>query len=985
MTNQSSRITKTGLAASVAWGALGMFAFATSAHAQTPSVAPAQTPEVVVVTGSRIAGQATQGISPVQIVTGEAIRNSAGVDVDQILKELSQFAPSTGQTTSPALLESHGASTLDMRGLGQNRTLVLVNGQRATPNGFRNSVDINTIPSTLIKRIETLTGGAAAVYGADAVAGVTNFILNDSYQGLEVTFSGNTSEQNDATNYTVGITGGLNFFEGRGNITAHVAYTDRGELLRGDRDWAKNEVNDLGLPFGGPFATVGGNFTRATAGGNFNLTSVGGPASSNTIFFPTSGSPRNTNPNEPLSFKEAFINGNERQNAALFAKFEFNKHFEVFGRYQYAVINNKSWALPVNSASHASAASFVLRSDNPYINTPALSAIFSPLFLTGARNATDTAAAPNGPLAAGEVRSVRLNVTRIMDEFGLRNDYAEREMTQLVLGFKGEITKNIGYEFNYIDGKNTETVDRENAGVATRLSQAANVTVVNGQAACVDPSNGCVPINLFGAGSVSAAAAEWVGGGRFFFNQRNREQKVMSLAVSGTTEDFFSLPAGPIGFSIGVESRDEWGNTLFGDRARLAQTMAAGATGFRLPQSAAYDLVEGFGELRVPILADLPFIKRLEFEGAYRKTEHSQAGEYETSKVGATWSITDDLRLRGSQQTVVRGANLGELFNLIAFPTYTGTRLDPCSNPTVELTTAEFCALAGAPTAPYDGTLRNLVTTPQGGDPNMQPETGETVTYGFVYTPKFIEGLSMVVDYYKISIDNAISGISADDRLTICYRETRDINSPVCQSIRRDPTTKLITEILTADTNIASLSTSGTDFSIYYNAKLPSALPGDRINISFTGTMLESFQRKADPRPTTLVFDCAGRFGGAALGSGACTDSGLGTRAQPDFRSTLNVAWSAKKLTIRGAWRYFGETDILIPNANLVQHISPWDYFDLGASYRINDNLRVSGSITNVFDKLPPVLGSNQSDANTLPNQYDIIGRRYGINLVWKM
>jgi iron complex outermembrane recepter protein len=982
MTNPTRRPTRSNLTSTIALSALAAMAFNTTVCAQASQ--PAQEPEVVIVTGSRIATLATRGISPVQIVSAEAIQNTAGVDVDQILKELSQFSPSTGQTTSPALLESHGASTLDMRGLGQNRTLVLVNGQRATPNGFRNSVDINTIPSTLIKRVETLTGGAAAVYGADAVAGVTNFILNDSYQGLEVTFSGNTSEQNDATNYTVGITGGLNFMEGRGNITAHVAYTDRSVLLRGDREWARNEVNDLGLPFGGPLATVGGQFTRTVAGGNFNLSGVGGPASTNTIFFPTTGSPRNTNPNEPLSFKEAFINPNDRQNAAVFAKFEFNKHFEVFGRYQYSLINNKSWTLPVNGGTNVGSP-ILIRSDNPYINTPALSAIFSPLFLTNARNATDTAAAPNGPLAAGEVRSVRLTVSRIMDEFGYRNDYAEREMTQLVLGFKGELTKHIGYEFNYIDGKNTETVDRENAGVASRMAQATNVTTVNGQAACVDPSNGCVPMNLFGAGAVSAAAAEWVGGGRFFFNQRNREQKVINLAVSGTTEDFFSLPAGPIGFSIGVENRDEWGNTLFGDRARLALTMASGSTGFRLNQSAAYDLTEVFGELRVPLLANLPFVERLEFEGAYRKTDHSQAGEYETSKLGLNWEITDDFRLRGSQQTVVRGANLGELFNLINFPLYTGTRVDPCSNPTVELTTAEFCAAAGAPTAPYDGTLRNLVTTPQGGDPNMDPEEGDTVTYGFVYTPKFVPGLSVVVDYYKISIDNAISGISADDRLSICYRETRDLSSPICQSIRRDPTTKLITEILTADTNIALLKTSGTDFSIYYNARIPKGIPGDRINISYTGTMLESYERRADSRPATLVFDCAGRFGGGALGGGACTDSGLGTRALPDFRSTLNVAWSKGKLTVRGAWRYFGETDILIPNANLIQHIQPYDYFDMGVSYKFNDNLRMTANVTNLLNTEPPIMGSNQTDANTLPNQYDIIGRRYGINLVWKM
>jgi outer membrane receptor protein involved in Fe transport len=192
------------------------------------------------------------------------------------------------------------------------------------------------------------------------------------------------------------------------------------------------------------------------------------------------------------------------------------------------------------------------------------------------------------------------------------------------------------------------------------------------------------------------------------------------------------------------------------------------------------------------------------------------------------------------------------------------------------------------------------------------------------------------------------------------------------------------------DTNLTLLKTSGVDFSIYYNAKLPKALPGDRINITFQGGTVDSFVRLLFPSDN--LFDCAGDFGG-----GACSDAGTGIRAIPAFRSNLAVAWMDGPLTIRGAWRYQGQVDALIKrvpepqwrnvaaNTNNVQHIDAWDYFDLGFSYKINDNLRIGGTVSNLFDKEPPILGSAQQDANTLPNQYDIIGRRYAINLVWRM
>jgi iron complex outermembrane receptor protein len=982
---------RTALTMGVALAALLM---GNSAFAQATAPAPAA--EVVVVTGSRIATAVNRAISPIQVIDAETIRASGQIDIDQLLKEQNQFLPSTGQTTSPALLESHGASTLDMRGLGQNRTLVLVNGQRATPNGFRNSADVNTIPAALIKRVEYLTGGAAAVYGADAVAGVTNFILNDSYQGLEVTATGNTSEEGDAQSYVIGATYGKNMFQDRFNVTGHVSYSDRGVLLRSDRDWSRFEVNDFGQPLGTTtnattraitgIPTVGGQFTRLGAGPGFNLSGIGGASSATTFFIRNNSSLSVLNPLEDTSQFEAFINPLDRLNAAVFSKFEFNKNFEVYGRYLWSKINNESWTIPVNAFTNPNAQTILVRRDNPFI-TPELANVFSPAFNL---NVTGTAAGNE---------AMRLSVNRIMTEFGRRQDNTERLLSQAVVGFKGEITPTIRYDVSYIVGNNREDVLRSNAGVAARFAQAANVTRdAGGNAVCVDPSNGCVPMDLFGVGKMSAAAAEWVDGGSILFNVRKREQTVLSAVVNGDTTGFFTLPGGAVDWSLGVEQREETASTEFGERANLALTMASGApnppsnpnNGRRLNERTSIKLDEVFLELRAPILSDLPFVKSFDLEAAYRFTEHSQAGQYDTYKAGFNWSLNDLIRFRGSQQTVVRGANLGELFRPINFPLISTTLIDPCGNPTATGASVAVCTATGAPTLAYNTLIAaNTVSGPQGGDPRVLPETGETQTYGFVLTPQFIPGLSMIVDYYKISLDNAIGGIQPQQALNLCYISEPNATGSICSRIKRDPVSGQIFEILQTDTNIANLETSGWDFSIYYQAKLPEALPGDRINISYTGGVVDAFIRKATPLDPAL--NCAGKFGNQAS---ACSESGLGTRAVPEFKSNLSVSWIAGKLSLRGAWRYQGSVVSLTPNTanaanggavNLVEKIAGWDYFDFGISYRLNDNLRGTFSISNAFDKDPPILGSAQQDANTFPNQYDVIGRRFGLNLVWKM
>jgi iron complex outermembrane recepter protein len=973
--------TKNTLAVTASLVALTMAAPAV-AFAQAAASEPARETEVVVVTGSRIATQVNRAISPIRVIDAEDIRATNEVNIDEILKTQNQFAPSNGATTNPTLLESHGASTLDMRGLGQNRTLVLINGQRATPNGFRNSADVNAIPSAMIARVDTLTGGAASVYGADAVAGVTNFILRDSYEGLEVTATGNISEQGDAEAFVVGVTGGKSFFDDRLNVVLHASYADRGGIQRADRDWAKPELNDAGNPIQ-TFATAGGAFRRWNS-----ATAAPSAASTPTFAYLADGTYGTTVGSQNFNEFEAFWNPNDRTNAALFATFKLSDAAQFYLRATYSLINNTSQQVPVRSDGNPAAQDIIIQRNNPFL-TPQITASIN---AAGGFNLNRTGT------AAG-TDAVKLRVSKTLLDLGPLIDTTEREQNQVIIGVKGDITPTIRYDLAYVSGQTNEVVQRNGWGSATRYLQATNATTVNGQAACVDPSNGCVPFNVFGPLASSAEARAWIyGDTNELFNKRVRHQYVANLNVSGDTTGLFELPAGPIGWAIGAERREEYGNSAFGPRAAVRDTLhTQGARGV-VPLEAEFELTEYYGELRVPLLAEVMFAKSLDLEAAARYSEHSRSGNYDTWKLGLNWAINDHIRIRGSQQTVVRGPNIGEFFGAaVEAPILgTGRPIDYCSDPARYNVPVSLCTALGAPSTPgyipTTGTAAPLIdgaVAVQGGGDAIKPESGETFTYGFVLTPRFIPGLSIVVDYYNIRIDDAIGTISPIQLMDSCYLVLQDPNSSLCQKITRNAQGRVV-KFDQRDTNLTLLETAGWDFSVYYNAKLPAALPGDRVNISYQAGTVDTFVRLLFPADNK--FDCAGDFGG-----GACSDAGTGIRAIPSFRSNLNVAWISGDLTLRGGWRYQGEVDSLIKripepqwrnvaaNLNAVQHIDSWNYFDIGFSYRFNDNFRIGGSINNLFDKDPPILGSAQQDANTLPAQYDIVGRRYGLNLVWKL
>lgn len=928
--------------------------------------------EIVVVTGSRLQGKIERAVSPIAIIDKEKLLENAVVDIDDLLKKENQFASSIGSTSTPASTDAQGASTLDMRGMGQNRTLVLINGTRATPFGFRNSVDINTIPSTLIKRIEYLTGGASAVYGADAVAGVANFILNDKFDGLEVTANAGAAEEGDATQYAVGLTGGKNFHNGKGNITAYVGYAERGSLKRIDRDWAAIEYIDNSAT--GKIDLVrltttsrGGNFTRTGGGNVFNLSSVGGPTNNASFNFNNDGALVASAFSDSLTSYESFINPQDRVNLALFANYEVNDKLKFWARVTSSEIHNTG-SFTFSNPSGTVGTPILIRKDNPYV-TSQLASVFASawnLKFDGTAGGTD---------------AFKAAVTRSLVEFGPRTDENTRVSNQIAFGLKGQLTDNLRWDFSIIHGHSDEDTLRYGEGSPARLAQAANARLVSGVAQCVDTSNNCVPINLFGPNSITSAAANWVMGDPLQFG-RNRDQDVISANFYGDTSKFFNFKGGPIDWSLGFEYRFEYGD-MYWDSRILAGDYFGGTR--RQNGFAKFDLAEVYTEIRAPLLSDLPFIKRFEFEGAYRHSVHSQAGGYDNSKLGFNWQIDDSLRVRGSQQTVFRAPNIGELWGVVGASVLTrsvGNVNDICTNPATTGADAATCLATGAPAAPYTQVTNQTFNAPFGGDPNMKPETGETYTIGFVWQPKFISGLSVMADYWNIQLSDAIGGLTATATVNLCYAVSKDKNSVYCQRIKRDSAGQ-ISEVSLVDINVSNFETSGVDFSVRYSMKLPEFIPGQRIDWSLTGGWLENFVKQATPLEAKV--NCVGKFGVA----GSCSDSGVGSRPMPEWRGSLSASWVINPVTVRFAWRYFGEVDEGASatgtfTSNFIKHIDAQSYYDLAVSWRINDRLRASLSILNLEDKDPPMLGSAQFDANTIPSVYDVVGRRYGLGLVYK-
>ncbi|WP_260596588.1 TonB-dependent receptor domain-containing protein [Sphingomonas endolithica] len=863
----------------------------------------------IIVTGTRIPIPGLTSSSPVASIGEEQIKLQSALTIEDFSTKIPQLSGGVRQGSQGS--DAFGAQVIELRNFGQSRSLVLIDGTRAAPFSFRNSVDVNAIPASLIKRVDVLTGGAAAVYGADAVAGVVNFILNDDYQGIRFTASTRLSV-NGGAQYGGSLMMGTKLGD-RGNIVIAADYTQRDPIRAGQRDWAATPNQTI--------PSIGGVFTDVASGRRFGFADDG-------AFTTRPSATSNISDSYPL------ISPLKRINVAALYKYEITPQVELYGRAMYT--NSRTEETGTPGATPASVNRTVsISQSNPFLTD----AIRNQLtFVNGA---------------------AQVNVSRSLAELGLVTYKTERNTLQFQSGLRGPLTDAVNWNIYAQYGRSTENSLIKGDGLVTNAAGADNFTsIVN-------------TVNIFGPNQDALAGA--LGSTINGFN-RKRDQFVTAGTISGTLEELFSLPAGPIGFAVGVEYRRETA-TIDQDSALL--TGNTYRQGVQAAYSGSFDVAELYGEALIPLIHDTPFIRKLDIGGAYRLSDYNLFGTHGTWKVEANWEVDRNLRFRGTYQRVLRTPNFGEFAastsslpfnNLVTVdrlkPRYGG---DPCVLGTGN---GEQCARFGAPAAGSANSNAASYLTGNyyyGGNPDIEPETGYTTTAGVVITPSFLPGLNVTVDWYELDLRGAVGVIQPIAAITSCYITNPTAGNPLCALVTRNAN-GTFKDAFVNNQNLGRLLQRGLDITGSYTLR-GDWLPGRGVRASYQGNIVTSYLIQANS--TVSAVQCKGTFGAT------CSSDGT-TLVQPAYRHTAGLGVLLDKGVIQFDWQRIGK--VRSSAAGSTETIKAQNTFDLSASYDFTDVVTMTAGVYNMFDKDPPRV-STGGVFNTFPDTYDILGRTIGFSL----
>ena len=942
----------------------------------------------IVVTGSRIARPDVDSASPVTVIGAGEVADTGTVRVEDLVNSLPQVVG--GQNAFIANGAS-GTATVDLRGLGTARTLVLINGRRLQPGDpAAPAADLNQIPASLIERVEVLTGGASATYGADAVAGVVNFVMDTDFEGvrLDATYgfyqhdngtsqivndNGSTiGDLNDArgftppsgndvggSQYNVELTLGSSFDDGRGHVTAYAGYREVDALLLGDRDYSFCALTGFG-GCGGSSNAINATITDAF----FNYTFTTGPtlvADGSDDF----GAPFQAYNYNPINH---FQRPDTRYTAGFFGDYEISPAVTAYAEFMF--MDDRSQAQIAQSGTFFAEA-YDISCDSPLFN--AAQGDYLCGLIDGNADSGDTVVDRIIPLYIGK-RNV---------EGGPRFDDLRHTAYRLVAGLRGPISDSISYDASIQYGTTIFQQKYNNDFSVSRLRNALQATTdADGNVVCqsvVDGSDpNCQVYNPFqGAGIVASgdprdgitqAAIDYVS--IPLLSTGETEEVIANAYISG---DLVSLGnASPVGFVLGAEYREELISTS--NDAGFQTQDGAGQGSPQLDVYGRFDVKEVFGELRVPIIEN-GFVDLLALELAYRYSDYSTGASTDTYKIIGELAPVDWVRFRGGYNRAVRAPNILNLFAPNRIALFTGN--DPCAGATPVYSEAQ-CANLGVPNARYGsvpvspaGQYNQFI----GGNPDAEPEKADTYTVGLVLEPDaIVPGFVMAVDYYDISIENAISTIGAQTTINQCGI-TGD--ALFCDNVNRAPGSLALWVnggfVNNTTLNIGGVETSGVDITASYNRSIGAG----RLSLSFNGSWLNDFT--IDTGIATANTD--GRYDCTGLHGNNCGTPLPEWRHQARLGYTFDFGFGA---SIR--WRHFGAVDWdqtstdddLGTGADAsVGDISAQNYFDLTLSYDLDPvNLRLG--VNNIFDKEPPIIASNYggTNGNTYVETYDPVGRR---------
>ncbi|MEQ9463710.1 MAG: TonB-dependent receptor [Haliea sp.] len=935
--------------------ALGM-----GAAAVLPQVASAQEQllvEEVVVTGSRIQKANLVSASPVTQVDAEDFKFQGTVRVEDLMKNLPQVYSNQNSSTSNG---ATGTATLNLRNLGDERTLVLVNGRRlpaGSPLQGGIGADINQIPASLIQRVEVLTGGASATYGSDAVAGVVNFIMVDDFEGVQFDYQFSQYQHDNDNGRVQGIVGdagfpfpdgsetggdiqswslimGGNFDNGRGNVTAYATYREIDPVLQSERDYSACALNNPGTGCFGSGTSAAGTFIPGD--GSQGVYRVSG----NQLVEPTE-----VYNYGPLNY---YQRPDERYTAGAFGRYQINEHVETYTELMFMDNQTNAQIAP----SGAFFLSVPIACDNPFLSDQQVGAIC-------------------GDYGLGMDDTQTVVIGRRNVEGGPRNQDLRHTSFRGVLGFRGDINETWRYDvsglYSEVSMENTYNNDLSNAKILKALNAVEDPDT--GATVCASVLDGtdpnCVPWNLWTEGGVTQEATDYLS--LPLFARGTTTQKVFNGFIAGSLGDYgVKLPSANNGVEvvIGAEYRKEELNFNPDEGFRLG--LGAGQGGATVAvEGAAYDVNEFFFEASVPLVEGAAYAEEVTLDLGYRYSDYSTDVTTDTYGIRAGWAINQDVKLRASFQRAVRAANLRELFRPQGLNLF-DMDVDPCGGATPDRS-FEDCARTGVTAAQYGNILNSFAgqyNQLEGGNTELDPEESDTYSVGFIWSPAFVEGLVLSVDYYTIEIEKGIDNLGAEFTLNQCL----DGNDSQCEKIRRGPLGDLwigsdvnvsgrVSALLD---NLAIEEVKGWDIIADYDVSI-----GDMGTLMFNNTMsiIDTWdQQELEGAP---VVDCKGNWGG---------ECGYPT---PDFRNNLRATWMTPwDVTVSGYWRHISKVTDLNGNLNLPSV----NYFDIAGSWDVMDGASIRLGVNNVFDKEPPIAGnaagpSINGNGNTFPGMYDALGR----------
>lgn len=921
--------------------------------------------EEIVVTGSRIVNPNLESASQVLAVTAEEAALRQVNSAEALLRDLPSVVPSIGPGVNNG---NNGAQLINLRGLGSNRNVVLLDSRRVVPFGLTGVTDTNNIPLAIIERVDIVTGGASSVYGADAIAGVTNFITKRNFEGVQIDAGYRETEEGDGQIFRTDILMGGNFADGRGNAVLGLGYQDSKEVLQGDRPFGVvSRSSTTGNP-GGSSAAV----PIVVAGGTLGTRQLNAEGTLLVPFY----APYNFN---PLNLYQTPV---ERYSIYGQARYEVTDDIEAYG---------SAWLTDsVVQTQIAESASFFntyrLPISNPFIPAGVRDQICAGFGITPAECAA-AAATTNAQDPA--YREVSIGLRRRFVEWGPRTSTFENQAFQIVAGVRGDLPADWSWDLSGQYGESGQVSTIGKYGLFSRLQQSLRAV---SPTQCADPSGGCVPVNLFALpGQMTQEMFNFIDASSS--TRTDTSLGVVNLTFTGDLGDF-KLPTAEesIGVAVGFEYR-EYTASSAGDFLGSQPGELLGAGGADPAVSGKYDVSEAYLEVLVPIVSDVPFVKALTFEGGVRLSDYSSTGNSTTWKAGGTWEISDSFRIRSIFQSAVRSPNIEELF----FPVQTvldNLAVDPCAGaaPTTNAALRAICIAQGAPVGsigfisdPAAGQIN--VTT--GGNPNLDTEEADTLTAGFIWQPTFAENLTLSVDYFRIKVDGAITTPSVGDIIDGCFDPAFNPNltlNAACQSVFRNPSDGSLNGspadvrgLILQLSNQGKIETSGIDFGVGYAWDLAEL---GRLSWNLNGTY--TFENKFQASPTSINRECIGYY------SVNCGN------VQPETVINQRLTWAIKTFDVSLRWRYLSGTEVE-PLANInaqgnpiflpaYSKIDDYNYFDLTGRWRATDKIGVTLTIDNVMDEDPPEVGNDigstaWNSGNTFPTVYDALGRTYTLGV----